>query len=118
VHRLDVLTTRPNPPLDVRLVRGPAPAPPGALVGIDAKEIQRRIDSAEKADKAGDPAAALAAYRELLARVPALTSIYLRLGAIHERMGDRAAALAAYQRLLELDPENARARAAVGRLTR
>jgi tetratricopeptide (TPR) repeat protein len=118
VHRLDVVTTRSNPPLDVRLVRRPAPALPAALVGIETMEIQRRIDSAEAADKAGDAVAALAAYRDLLTRVPALTSIYLRMGAIHERVGDQAAALAAYKRLLELDPENARARAAVDKLNR
>jgi tetratricopeptide (TPR) repeat protein len=118
VHRLDVVTTRPNPPLDVRLVRRPASAPATALVGVETMEIQRRIDSAEAADKAGDAAAALAAYRDLLTRVPALTSIYLRMGAIHERSGDKAAALAAYTRLLELDPENAPARAAVDRLHR
>jgi predicted TPR repeat methyltransferase len=50
--------------------------------------------------------------------VPSLTSIYLRLGAIHERGGDKAAALAAYKRLLEVDPENARAREAANRLNR
>jgi hypothetical protein len=117
-HRLEVIITRPNPPLDVRLVRGPAPAPLGPLVGIDTKEIQRRIDAAEASDKAGDQAGALAAYRELMTRVPALTSIYLRMGAIHERVGDKAAAVAAYKRLLELEPDNVRAQSAVNRLSR
>jgi hypothetical protein len=117
-HRLEVIITRPNPPLDVRLVRGPAPAPAGPLVGIDTKEIQRRIDAAEASDKAGDQAGALAAYRDLLTRVPALTSIYLRMGAIHERAGDKAAAVAAYKRLLELEPENVSAQSALNRLSR
>jgi predicted TPR repeat methyltransferase len=50
--------------------------------------------------------------------VPALTSIYLRMGAIHERVGDKAAAVAAYKRLLELEPDNVRAQSAVNRLSR
>lgn len=117
-RRLDVVTTRQNAPLDVRLVRGLAPAPPGAFVGIDPKEIQRRIDAAEASDKAGDHTAALAAYRDLLTRVPSLTSIYLRMGTIHERVGDKTAALAAYKRLLEVDPKNAQAKQAANRLRR
>ena len=117
-HRREVVTTRPNPSLDVQLVRGPAPTPRGPLVGIDMKDIQRRIDAAEASDRAGDHGAALAAYGELLTRVPALTSIYLRMGAIHERMGDTTAAIAAYKRLLEIEPQNVRAQAALDRLHR
>jgi hypothetical protein len=117
-ERREVVTTRSNAPLDVRLVRGPAPAPPGPLVGIDSREMQRRIDAAEASERAGDHGAALTAYRDLLTRVPALTSIYLRMGAIHERAGDAAAAVAAYNRLVELEPENARAHAALQRLRR
>jgi hypothetical protein len=117
-HRREVVTTRANPSLDVQLVRGPAPAPPGPLVGSDVKESQRRIDAAETSDHAGDHGAALAAYRELLTRVPALTSIYLRMGAIHERMGDKAAAITSYKRLLEVEPQNARAQVALDRLNR
>jgi tetratricopeptide (TPR) repeat protein len=114
--RLDIVTTRPNPPLDVRMARA-APAPtPGPLAGIDAREVQRRIDAAESLAAAGDHAAAIAVYRELLVRVPVLTSIYLQIGALHERLQDTAAALAAYKRLAELEPDNARARAAIQRL--
>ena len=117
-HRREVVTTRPNPSLDVQLVRGTVPTPRGPLVGIDMKDIQRRIDAAESSDRAGDHGAALAAYRELLTRVPALTSIYLRMAAIHERMGDTTAAIAAYKQLLEVEPQNVRAQAALDRLHR
>ena len=117
-HRREVVTTGSNPSLDVQLVRGRAPAPPGPLVGIDTREIQCRIDAAEASERAGDHTAALAAYRDLLTRLPPLTSIYLRVGAIHERVGDNAAAIASYKRLLELEPENARAQAALNRLSR
>ncbi len=48
-----------------------------------------------------------------LARVPALTSIHLQLGALYERKPDTERALAAYRQLLVLEPGNARALAAV-----
>lgn len=114
--RLDVMTVRPNPPLNVQLLKGLTPGPPGPLAGIDAKEIQRRIDGAASLAASGDHSGALAAYRELLNRVPALTSIYLEIGALHEQMHDMSGALAAYRRLVELEPGNAGAKAAIERL--
>ena len=114
--RLDVVTTRPNPPFNVKLTRGIGAAAPGPRIKGDAKEIQRSVDRAASLAAAGDHAGAIAAYRELLARVPALTSVYLELGALHERANDPAAALTAYKRLAELEPGNRAARAAVARL--
>ena len=114
--RLDIVTTRPNPPLNVQMIRAATPAPPGPLSGIDAREIQRRIDTAESLATSGRHDDALAAYRELLGRVPALTSIYLRIGELHERLNDNGAALVAYKRLAEIEPGNARAKAALERL--
>lgn len=114
--RVDVVTTRPNPPLTVQLVKGFPVSPPGPLAGVDTREIQRRIDAAESLAASGDHDGAIGAYHELLARVPALTSIYLQIGALHERRNDTAAALAAYRRLAELEPSNASAKAAIERL--
>lgn len=114
--RIDVVTTRPNPPLNVQLIKGTTPLPPGPLAGIDVKEVQRRIDAAESLAASGDHKRALAEYQQLLTRVPALTSVYLRIGALHERLNDPAAALAAYERLVALDPANASARSAIERL--
>jgi tetratricopeptide (TPR) repeat protein len=116
--RLDVVTIRPNPPLNVRLGRAVAAAGPGPLSGVDARELQRQIDAAEARAASGDLPAAIAAYREILKRVPALTSIYLRIGALHEAQKDSQSALAEYRRLAELEPANASARAAIRRLTR
>jgi hypothetical protein len=114
--RLDVLTARPNPPLTVRLLKALAPTPAGPLSGIDARELQRRLDAAAALAVSGDHSGALSAYREVLARVPALTSLLLEIGALHERLNDTSGALAAYKRLLELEPAHAGARAAVERL--
>jgi len=116
--RLEVVTTKPNPPLNVQLLKGQAPAPPGALAGLDARDIQQRIDRAAAFAAAGDHGGALTAYRELLTRAPALTALHLEIGAMHERMNDPAAALAAYKRLAEIEPSNGRARAAIERLER
>jgi hypothetical protein len=115
---VDVVTIRPNPPLTVRLVKGSAPAAASRLGGIDAREIQRRIEAADALEASGDLDGAVAAYRDLAARVPSLTSVYLRIGAILERKPDAPGARAAYERLLELEPSNTRAQAAIARLQR
>jgi tetratricopeptide (TPR) repeat protein len=114
--QVDVQTLRPNRPVEVRLVKGLEPAPAGPLERLSAKDIQQRIDSAEAKASSGDIDAAVVAYREILTRVPAMTSIYLRLGALHERKSDPAAALAAYRELVRLEPSNDRALAAIQRL--
>jgi tetratricopeptide (TPR) repeat protein len=114
--QIDVQTLRPNPAVEVRLFRGPEPAPAGPLERLSAKDIQQRIDSAEAKASSGDLDAAVAAYREILTRVPAMTSIHLRLGSLHERKSDPAAALAAYRELVRLEPANDRALAAIQRL--
>jgi Carboxypeptidase regulatory-like domain/Tetratricopeptide repeat len=115
--RVDVLTTRPNPPLNVKLTRGAAPAAPGPLAGVDARDIQRRIDEAASRTSSGDYRGAVAAYHELLRRVPSLTSIHLEIGRLHERLNDSGSALAAYRRLLEIEPGNANAKTAIERMT-
>jgi tetratricopeptide (TPR) repeat protein len=114
--KIDVQTIRPNPPLDIRLFKGSTPAPAGPLERLSAKELQQRIDAAEAKAQAGELDGAITSYREILVRVPALTSIYLRLGALYERKSDTAAALAAYRELAQLDPGNVKARAAILRL--
>jgi tetratricopeptide (TPR) repeat protein len=106
-----------NPPLNIKLVKSPTPQP-GPLSTLTSAEIQTRIDAAEAAAASGDLASAIATYRELLSKVPALTTGYFRVGALLEQKGDAAAALEAYQELVKLEPDNARATAAVARLTR
>jgi tetratricopeptide (TPR) repeat protein len=114
----NVATLSVNPPLNARLLRGSLPAPPGALAGLDAADLQRKIDAAEERAAEGDLAGAIQGYKALLTRVPALTSIYLRLGALHELNNERDAALAAYRELLKHEPDNASATAAIERMNR
>jgi hypothetical protein len=114
--RQAVAGTRP-PPLDVRLTKNAAAAA-GPLDAIGGRDIQERIDRAEAFAARGDLDAAIAEWRAVLARVPALTMVHLRLGELLEGKADTEGALAAYRTLLEIDPGNARARAAVDRLTK
>ena len=111
-----IATIRPNPPLEIRLLRGALPAPAGPLAGINTTDIQRRIDSAESLASAGDTTGAIAAYRELLGRVTALTSIHLRIGALYEQAQDPQSALASYRRLEQIEPGHPGALAAIERL--
>ena len=101
--------------IEIRMQPAAAPA---SIGGMTAGEVQQRIDAAEASAASGDLDAAVTAYSELLERVPALTAIYLRIGALQELKGDMDAALTTYRRLARIDPENVKARAAVERLAR
>ena len=114
--RRQVATGRQEP-LDVRLTRTAAPVRL-PLDGIKAGDIQQRIDRAESLSSKGDIDGAIAAWRDVLARVPALTSVHLQLGALYERKLDTERALTTYRQLLALEPANARALAAVERLSK
>ncbi len=110
--RASVRALQRNPDVEIRLTHSPIPS----SLGMDGRDIQQRIDSAEAMAARGDLDGAIRAYTDLLGRVPALTSVYLRIGELQEKKGDAAAALAAYRRLAEVEPENARAREAIERL--
>jgi tetratricopeptide (TPR) repeat protein len=106
-----------NPPLNVKLVKSPTPQP-GPLSNLSGPEIQSIIDAAEASAASGDLTAAIASYKDLLSKIPALTTGYLRVGALLEQKGDAAAALETYRQLARLEPDNARAAAAIARLAR
>jgi tetratricopeptide (TPR) repeat protein len=104
-----------QPPLDVSLVREPTPRPK-PLAGIRASDIQERIARAEALASSGDLDGAIGAWREVLARVPRLTTVHLRIAALYERKAEPQRALDVYRSLLEVEPGNTKARAAVARL--
>ena len=111
--RADVSMLQRIPNLDIRLLHSPVPS----SLGMTGREIQQRIDGAEALASKGEIDGAIAAYTDLVTKVPALTAVYLQLGELYERKGDTAAALAAYRKLAELEPANAKARTAIERLT-
>jgi tetratricopeptide (TPR) repeat protein len=109
-------TLRANAPIDFELDALAELPPPGPLANLDTRKLQQQLTAAADLENAGKRDEAIAAYRDILAHVPALTSVYLQLGALFERKGDSAAAVAEYQALLNVDPANAKARAALDRL--
>jgi tetratricopeptide (TPR) repeat protein len=113
---MPVQTVRPNPPLTLKLLRALAPGPPPLLGNLDASKLQKDLDAAAARVAGGKTDAAIAAYRRIAQAAPALTSVNLQLGYLHELKNDRAAAIAAYEAALKGDPENERARAALARL--
>lgn len=90
----------------------------GPLATLDTGELQQQLTAAAELDKAGKLDEAIARYREILTRVPALTSVRLPLGALFERKGEHGAAVAEYEAALKADPASVKARAALDRLAR
>jgi tetratricopeptide (TPR) repeat protein len=107
-----------NAPVDFELDALAELPPPGPLANLDTRTLQQQLTAAADLEKTGKLDEAIAGYRDILAHLPALTSVHLQLGALFERKGDSAAAVAEYQALLKADPANAKARAARDRLAR
>jgi hypothetical protein len=91
---------------------------PGPMATVNTGALQQQLASAAQLEEAGKTDEAIAAYREVLSKVPALTSVHLQLGVLLERKHDNASAIAEYQAALKADPANAKARAALDRLAR
>jgi hypothetical protein len=68
---------------------------PTVLGGIDAAALQAELAQAHALLAAGRSAEAIAAYRTVLARVPALTALHLQIAQAHRQAGDYDAAIAA-----------------------
>lgn len=105
-----------NAPVDFELDALADLPPPGPVANLDTRTLQQQLTAAADLEKAGKLDEAIAGYRDILTRVPALTSVHLQLGVLCERKGDNAAAIIEYQALLKAEPANAKARAALDRL--
>jgi tetratricopeptide (TPR) repeat protein len=102
-------------PIEVRLARTVTPASL-PLDSIKATDVQQRIARAESLASSGDIDGAIRAWREIVAKIPALTSVYLEIGALYERKPDPERALATYRQLLEIEPGNTKALDGIERL--
>jgi len=105
-----------NPTIDLVLQRNPELSPYGPLHDIQASNLQQQLDAAAALSASGKIAEAIAAYRQIAARVPALTSIHLAVGALLEQQHDLDGARAEYKTLLAAEPENQQAKDALHRL--
>ena len=97
-----------NPPITFALRRN-APEALGALSNISNEEIQRALGAADELFGQGKWDEAIASYRGVLARAPALAVVQLQIGAAYRGKQDFDAAIAAYQELLKVDENHAKA---------
>ena len=92
-----------NPPVPAR----------GVLGGLRARELVESLKEADALFDRGEYDAAIDAYRSVLARAPALTSLSLQIGHAFREKHEPEQAIAAYRTALDADPSNAEARAAI-----
>ena len=110
--------SRGNSPLRVQFTmeadrfNPPAPAE-GVLAGLTARELIESLEQAEELFDRGDYDAAIVAYRSILDRSPALTTLSLQIGHAFREKQEPDQALAAYRMVLDADPSNVEARAAI-----
>ncbi len=110
--RLQVRVTTPSAP-SIMLRKAPLP-PPSALGSVGAKDLQSELRSADQLYNAQQWDQAIAAYKAILAKAPALSVINLQVGAAYRNKKDYDNAIAAYNELLKADPGSDKARVGIG----
>ena len=105
-----------SPNLDVKLERRESPEAFGALAGVDAKTLSAQLAAAAVLYDEGRHDQAIAAYREIKARAPALSLVNVQIGNVYLAKKSYAEAEAAYQEALKNDPSDSNALFAMGML--
>ncbi len=100
----------PNPPVTFTLKKGGGGGPAGALAGVNSKELQGELAAADQLYNANQYDAAIAAYKAILAKAPALSVINLQIAAAYRNKKEYDNALAAYNDVLKADPNNDKAK--------
>jgi len=108
-----VRTGNPNPPMAFTL-RHTGPAWSGAMAGISAKDLQADLAAADALFNQQKWDEAIAAYRTIMSRTPALSVINLQIAAAYRKKKDFDGAMAAYNALLTIDPESEKAAVGIG----
>ena len=85
----------------------------GTLAGLTAAELVESLEVAEGHFDRGEYDAAIDAYRTILERTPALTSLSLQIGHAFREKQEPEQALAAYRAVLDADPSNVEAQTAI-----
>ena len=113
--RLNVQTIgAPNPPLTFMLKKGATAGPASALGGLAAKDLQAELAAADAFYNAQKWDEAIAAYRAIMAKAPALSVINLQIAAVYRNKKEYDNAIAAYNDLLKADPNNDKAKVGIG----
>jgi len=106
--RVQVRVTTPVAPV-FTLHRAPLP-PPSVLGNVGAKDLQNELKTADQQFDAQQWDQAIASYKNILSRAPALTVLDLQIGAAYRNKKDYDNAVAAYNDLLKSDPSSDKAR--------
>ena len=104
------------PNLDVKLDRREAPEAFGALAGVDSKSLSAQLAAAGVLYDEGRHDQAIAAYREIKTRAPALSLVNMQIGNSLLAKKSYAEAEAAYQEVLKSDAADANGLFAMGAL--
>ena len=91
------------PNLDVKLERRESPEAFGALAGVDSKALTEQLAAAAVLYDEGRHDQAIAAYREIKSRAPALSLVNVQIGNSYLAKKSYAEAEAAYQEALKAD---------------
>ena len=103
----------PNPPITFTLKKGGGSTGGGALSGANAKELQGELAAADQLYSAGQYDAAIAAYKAVLTKAPALSAINLQIAQAYRNKKDYDSALGAYNDVLKADPNSDRAKVGI-----
>jgi Flp pilus assembly protein TadD len=88
-----------------------APLPPPSILGnVGAKELQNELKTADQQFDAQQWDQAIASYKNILSRAPALNVLELQIGAAYRNKKDYDNAIAVYNDLLKADPASDKAR--------
>jgi len=116
-NRVDVARTSTTVQFTMKEDRFNPPAPAaGVLAGLTTNELVGSLEEAERLFDRGEYDAAIDAYRSIIERAPALTSLSLQIGHAFREKQEPNDALAAYRPVRDADPSNVQARAAIDSL--
>jgi tetratricopeptide (TPR) repeat protein len=104
----------PNAPITFTLKKTGAPNG-GVLGNVQAKDLQNELANADQLFSQHKYDEAIAAYRALMEKVPALSTINLQIGNAFMNKKDYDAAIGAYNDLLKADPNNSKAVVGIAR---
>lgn len=113
---LSVRLGGPAPNLDVKLERRETPEAFGALAGVDSKSLSAQLVAAAGLYDEGRHDEAIAAYREIKAKAPALSLVNLQIGNSYLAKKSYAEAEAAFQEVLKADAADPNGLFAMGML--
>lgn len=101
--------TGPAATLEIKMQRDEAPEAFGALAGVDSKALSAQLAAAAVLLDEGRHDQAIAAYRDILAKVPVLTLANLQIGNAYLAKRSHVEAETAFQEILKSDPADANA---------